>query len=229
MNTSAHPTQPFVLLDEGLIANTPDHDIAVLDLDALTEELTEELPDPSVLLEYLETILDASTDPDDSRRMDTVINNLLSTPKMSRDIVTQLAEVINDSTTMSDEVRAEAVTMLENTDRERYASARAVLTGMHEPVGEPVGESKAGTSMRIKDGAIHTLFISHGTAPVFIHTISRKTMVTVHTYESTEPASVPPRDSVDLWMHQLMINLDSPEPFGATHPRTNSQTVVMDP
>lgn len=51
MNTSAHPTQPFVLLDEGLIANTPDHDIAVLDLDTLTDELGCSNPNPAVVMD----------------------------------------------------------------------------------------------------------------------------------------------------------------------------------
>ena len=130
MNTSAHSTQPFVLLSEGLIANTPDRDIAVLHLEALTDELAEESPDPTVLLEQLKTILSASTDPDTNRRMDTIINNLLSTSVTPCDIVTELAKAINDSTTISDEVRSKAVTMLENTNRERYTHARTVLTGI---------------------------------------------------------------------------------------------------
>lgn len=134
MNTSAHSTQPFVLLSEGLIANTPDHDIAVLHLETLTDELAGESPDPTVLLEQLKMILSASIDPDTNRRMDTIINNLLSTSVTPCDIVTELAEAINDSTTISDEVRSKAVTMLENTDRERYTRARDVLTGIQKLV-----------------------------------------------------------------------------------------------
>lgn len=227
MNTSAHPTQPFVLLDEGLIANTPDHDIAVLDLDTLTDELGCSNPNPAVLLEQLEMILNASTDPDANRRMNIAINNLLFTPEVPWDVVTQLAEAINDATTMDDEARIQAITMLENTDRERYSRARAVLTGVHESVSTSEDGAVTTGASEVKDGVRHKLLISHGFTPVFTHIITSDTMVEVRTYESTAPADTPPRDSLDLWMHQLMINLDNPEPFGATRPRTYSYTVVM--